>query len=289
MKLGLLTPYNRERLIRAEKIGLRKLQLRLGPGFPLQIDNGGINEVKWAAEELQKRGFEVGAIGYYRNMLVTDEKQREAESRRLRKIFIIATEVLPVPAIGVFAGRVPELSVEENIPHFVKVWKPLAKEAEDLGLKLAFENCTMYRDYPIQGLNMSYSPSAYEQMFDAVDSPALGIEFDPSHCTKQMIDPLKFMKQFSGRIHHFHAKDHERLEENVYQYGCFDTRCSRDRFPGLGQVPFKEIIKELCRQGYTGQITIEAERDPSVNNEQETVAALTKSRKYLEEIISKIK
>jgi sugar phosphate isomerase/epimerase len=279
-RLSYLSPFDTLRLDRAQSMGVNAVQLRLGPGFPLSTAQWNADEVASARDVLAARNLRVESIGYYRNMLHPDPAVRASDAAGLRVVFQIA-KAFGVQVISVFAGRDPELSVEDNIPLFAAVWEPLANEAEALGLRLAFENCTMYRGYPVRGINIAHSPHAYALMFDALPHPALGMEFDPSHCIKQRIDPLAMIRQFGDRIFHVHLKDHEMLAHAVQLYGCYDTRCSRDRFPGLGQVDFRSMFRLLQSLGYTGNFAVEAEHDPSVQDEQEVRAALRISVAFL--------
>ncbi len=268
--------------MRADAVGIRNLQLRLGPGFPIDTLDGGLNEAREAAKDLQNRGFRVSALGFYRNMLAPQENLRIEESQRLKNVIRMAAEVFKVPVIGVFAGRDPELPIEENIPLFKDVWTPLARLAEDFRVRLAFENCTMFRGYPVRGINLSHTPEAYERIFEEVPSVALGMEFDPSHCIKQQIDPLEFIRAFPGRIYHFHIKDHERLLLEQQRHGCYDPRSSHDRLPGYGEVDFPPLFEELKKQGYTGPMTIEPAKDPEFTEEEEIREALVQGKALVE-------
>lgn len=266
MHLAMLTPFDPERLDRVQALGIDAIQLRLGPGFPLDLFRR--EEVEAAAEELRRRGLRVVALGYYRNLLGPDADVARQDAEELEQV-MEAAPILGTNLISCFAGRDPELSMEENIPLWKEAWGPFVNEAEIQGLRIAFENCTMYRGYPVKGINVSYCPAAYEMMFEALPSQAIGIEFDPSHCLKQMIDPVLFVRQFRDRILHVHAKDHERLPAEQQRFGCFDVRASRDRFPGYGQVYWKALLAALGEAGYGGAVTIEAERDPAFSGEEE--------------------
>lgn len=52
------------------------------------------------------------------------------------------------------------------------------------------------------------SPDTLERLFRDVDSPAFGVNFDPSYLTLMGVDPVAFVARFSGRIVHAHLKDH---------------------------------------------------------------------------------
>lgn len=288
MTLSVLAPFAPERLERARFAGFDRLQLRIGPGFPIDTEDDSLREAREAAVELEKWGFSVASLGFYRNMLEPDLELRRAESRRLRNVLRMAAEVFRAPVVGVFAGRQPDLSIEENIPLFREVWEPMARLGEDLKVRIAFENCSMFRDYPVRGINMSHTPAAYRLMFAAIPSPTLGIEFDPSHCLKQQIDPARFLREFGSRIYHVHAKDHERLAEAEYEHGCFDPRSSRDRLPGLGQIDFDGMFRVLGEIGYAGDVALEAERDPKCPDEAALARGHREARLLLEKSMARL-
>jgi len=281
MRIGLQVPYTPKHLALVEALGLDRIQLRVGPGFPVDTGTEEMAEAMNVADILAERGITVSSLGFYRNMLAPNRAERDDDIRRFRNVMRMA-EVFQAGVIGVFAGRDPELAIPDNIPVFREVWAPLAREAADHGLRIAFENCTMFRGYPVRGINMCHTPRAYEMMFEALPAENIGIEFDPSHLLKQLIDPLGFVRRFPGRIFHVHAKDHERLEDMLQLHGCYDMGVSRDRFPGNGEVDFEDIVAELRIQGYDGDITIEGERDPDYSTEQEIAEGLRKAVEHLE-------
>ena len=72
-----------------------------------------------------------------------------------------------------FSGALEDRPVDESIPTFKQVFGPLAKRAEDRGVKIGFENCDMGGSWERPRWNIAHSPRAWELMFDAVPSPAL--------------------------------------------------------------------------------------------------------------------
>ncbi len=253
--LALHSPYDPDLLDEARRLGLEAVQLRLGQGFPVET----LEDARRAARDLERRGLKVAALGYYRNMLAADPAERRREIEGLRRVMPMAA-VFGTDLIGVFAGRDPERTIDDNLPAYARVWRPLAEEAADLGLRLAFENCTMFKGYPVRGINLCHTPYAYQRMFELVPAPNLGIELDPSHLFKQRIDPVGFVRRFAGRIFHFHAKDHELLPAELVLHGSFDPRTSRDRLPGEGEIDFAALLEALAAAGYRGDVTLEVER-----------------------------
>lgn len=300
LPLAIQCRYREAALTEAATLGLRRIQLRIGPEFPLDPETTPRAEIDRAGESLARRGIEVVALGCYRNPLSPDPDERAAEIERLRQVMSMAS-LFGTDLVGVFAGRDPNRSLEANLPAFHEVWSRLADEAERLDVRLAFENCTMLRGDPPRGINMAFTPHILEAMFAAVPSPRLGLELDPSHLAKQWIDPVAFAEQFAttprtcegdspadvarpDRIFHVHAKDHEVLPVQLRAHGRFDIRASRDRLPGRGQIDFAALFRALRDRGYRGPITFEPERGtdlPDGISPGDRLQALTESVAHL--------
>lgn len=284
MTLALQMPLLPEALDRLDAWGLDAVQLRLGPGFPIRTGHpdDGLAEAEAAAATLRRRGVRVVALGYYRNMLEPDPVARRREADGLAHVMAMAS-CFGTDLIGVFAGRHPERSIDDNLPVYQEVWEPLAERATGLGLRLAFENCTMFKGYPVRGINMSHTPYAYGRMFERLDAPCLGIELDPSHWIKQRIDVLGFVEAWGHRVMHVHAKDHRRDARLEQLHGCFSTAVSRDVLPGQGQVDFGELFSALAEQGYDGDVTLEVERGMEADGGAAVAAAVRYLRTRLAE------
>lgn len=287
-RLAIQVPFEPVRLEEARTLGIRKLQLRVGPGFPITTDAGsedrGRDEARRAAASLADQGFEVIALGCYRNPLSPDRSERDDDIRRLRLVLEWAA-IFEIDLIGVFAGRDRDRALMDNLADFAAVWAPLAEEAESAGVRFAFENCTMLRGDPPRGINMAMTPHILEKMFETVPSPALGIELDPSHLHKQWLDPAAFVHRFGDRILHVHAKDHEHLTDQLAEHGRFDIRASRDRLPGRGEIDFEALFTALDTVGYRGAVTLEPERGvdlPEDIAKDERLKALRESVAFLE-------
>jgi len=130
-------------------------------------------------------------------------------------------------------------------------------------VKIGFENWPSMGGYPIKGMvNIAFTPANWDKMFDAVPSPALGLEFDPSHLYWLGIDHIAALKQFADRVYHIHAKDTEILDDQRNYHGILESSAWwRYRIPGWGEIDWNEFISALNDIGYTGGMAIEHE-DP---------------------------
>jgi sugar phosphate isomerase/epimerase len=281
VRIGLLTNLEKHGIDLLKRLGFGSLELLCWPGEPFDPTRVSPAKVQELKQQLAASDLELSALGYYPNHL--DPKEQPA----IRKHFIALMEQavrLGTKVIGTFAGRQPELSIEDNIPAFKAYWSEMAQRASDLGLQIAFENCPMYHTHPFRGTNIAFTPRAWELMFDAVPSAALGLEWDPSHLICLQIDPVPTIRRFAERIYHVHAKDAEVVWDVVRTGGIFDDNAIRHRMPGLGQTNWREVISALIEVGYRGNLDIEGHHDPVYGGEREEAGlrvGLQELRRYV--------
>ena len=204
-------------------------------------------------------GLEISAVGHYPNHLDPDPERRREHAEYFLKL-IDAASLLGAPVVCTFAGRDPARSIEDNIEDFKRHFEPLVERAAERGVKIAFENCP-------GGHNIAISPYAWELMFKAIDSPVVGLEFDPSHLVWQGIDYVKAVYEFGERIYHVHAKDTEIIRPELERKGIFGSGWWRYRIPGWGEVDWRRFVAALLDVGYEGNLDIEHE-DPVFHGER---------------------
>lgn len=284
MKIGFLTAYSDKEIEFARKHGFKSVELLVDPGQELDPSlSGSQDTILRAKEKLAKYDIEVSAIGYYANHLSPCAKEREVSSQHLIRLMDLC-QMLEVKTLGVFAGRDPEKDIADNIPAFKEVFIPIAKQAEDKGLRIAFENCPMFHYFPFRGINIAYCPRAWDLMFEAVPSPALGLEYDPSHLVCLSIDYLEIIYKYGAKIFHVHAKDAELLERNIRVNGILEPGAVRHRTPGYGDVDWSKVISALVEIGYRGNLDIEGQHDPVFCGDREG-EGLILSQKHLNQFI----
>lgn len=262
MKIGLLIYEASEaEFAFLHRHGFQSCQIVVRPGGLLDPRLVTDDTIKRVRDRLQELGIELSALGYYGNNLDPDPARRAERQEFLRGLLRLAPK-LGTTVVGTFAGRDPERSIADNITAFKEFFAPLAREAEDLGVRIAFENCPMFHSFPFRGINIAYTPVAWELMFDAVPSPALGLEYDPSHLVCLLIDYLEVVYHYGSRIFHVHAKDAEVCWRNVRRNGIFEEGAVRHRMPGLGEVNWARLASALVENGYRGNLDIEGRHDP---------------------------
>lgn len=221
-----------------------------------------------AREAAGEHGAVISALGVYGNPLSEGEIgeiSRDALRRALEAARAFGAEV-----VGCFAGRVPGRPVPESMPRFREVFRDMAKRAEDAGARIAFENCLQGGTWADGDWNMAHNPSAWELMFDAVDSPALGLEWEPCHQICQFIDPLAQLDRWAPRVFHLHGKDGRVDRAALERSGVYGPEfVVRHRFPGFGDTDWREIFRRLEAAGFQGAIDIEGWHDAEFRGERE--------------------
>ncbi|MCX7800714.1 MAG: sugar phosphate isomerase/epimerase [Fimbriimonadales bacterium] len=206
----------------------------------------------------------INAIGIYGNPL-QDEQTREDWARMIR-----AAKFFGAKAVCGFAGALEDRSVDGNMERFKEVWEPLAKLAEDEGVKIGFENCDMGGTWERPKYNIAHSPRAWEMMFDAVPSEALGLEWEPCHQMVSLADPIRQLRKWARKVVHLHGKDATVNWDLIEDYGIRSgLPIVYHRTPGFGDTNWSDVISILRLAGFRGSIDIEGWHDPVYREELE--------------------
>jgi len=224
------------------------------------------------AEEVRKvlEGSDavISSLGVFGNPLGTspsDERLRKLMEQAIDSAHLFGTDI-----VAGFAGRVPGASIPDSIPRFKEVFEPISRRAEDLGVRIAFENCAMDGNWRSGDWNIAHNPDAWELMFDALPHDNLGLEWEPCHQLVQLIDPIPQLRKWIKKVFHIHGKDATIRWDVIRTHGiqgnvpwCFH------RTPGFGDTNWVDLISELRLGGFRGSIDIEGWHDPVYREELE--------------------
>lgn len=244
------------------------------------IARGDVSELKELIDEFR---VQVSALGYYPNALMADRAQAAAVDHL--KLVIDAAQRSGIHCVTSFIGRDPALSVDENWPRFLEVWKPLVKQAEDGGVRIAIENCPMLftsDEWP-GGKNLAVSPQIWRRMFNDIPSDHFGLNYDPSHMIWQQMDYLRPLREFSDRLFHAHAKDVRMDRHRLDDVGILATPASyhTPKLPGMGDVDWGQFFSVLSDTGYRGPVCVEVEDRAYEDSLVSRRAALRQSATFL--------
>lgn len=246
------------------------------------------DKAKEIKEYCEKKGVSISSLAYYPNTLESDLEKRSAYVSHLYRL-IDASVMLGVNMITTFIGRVSTKTVDENLEIAKEVWTPILKYAEDKGCRVAIENCPMLfttDEWP-GGQNIMTTPANWRKVFAALDSKALGINYDPSHFVWQQIDYIKPLYEFRDKIFHVHFKDIKVFREKLKDVGimALPLEFMTPKLPGLGDVDWGKYVSALTDIGYAGAACIEVEDKAFEKSEDDAKKAVVLSAKYLRNFV----
>ena len=250
------------------------------------LDADGIARIR---DLTARSGVSISSLGYYPNVLQADRERAEAEIAHSRRV-IEASAALGVNVFTTFVGRDPALSVDENWPRFLEVWRPLVRHAADRGVKIGVENCPMLfsRDEWPGGKNLATTPAIWRRMFEDIPDPHFGLNYDPSHFVWQMIDYLAPIAEFKDRLHHVHAKDAriDRARLDAHGITAYPNLWHTPKIPGYGDVDWGAYFGALTDAGYDGPVAIEVEDRAFEGSLERRRESLAISGRYLRQFVA---
>ena len=164
--------------------------------------------------------------------------------------------------VGLFAGAVAGSGVEAAIPLFREVFSGLVELAERHAVRIAVENCEE-GGWSSCFQNIGYCEDAWELMFDAVDSPYLGLEWEPAHQLSMLADAEAQLRRVAKKVFHLHGKDATIARDVIRDHGLTSGRPWKwDRNPGFGDSNWANLFTILLQAGFHGFCDIEGYHDP---------------------------
>lgn len=241
---------------------------------------------------LAKHNVKISAMGYYENTLDQNLERREKVIAHLYRCIDVA-EKIECPIVSTFVGRNISMNVRDNFKELQKTFAPILDYAKSKNIKIAFENCVM-EGWQVQGVpgTLCYQPELWEEIFKILPYDNFGINFDPSHLVKQLINYEAVLKKFRNRIFHFHIKDTVIYDNLLGWYGIYNRQFSiahKDGFwnsaiAGRGVVDWRKTIAALNEIGYDGVLSIENEDPDFLGSIEQTKKGLENARDYILEI-----
>jgi sugar phosphate isomerase/epimerase len=238
-------------------------------------------------ELARKHGVAISGLGYYPNPLHPDAEHRRTVVEHLKKVIDAAPRV-GVDVVNTFIGRDPFKTVDDNWPLVRQVWPEILRHAEAAQVKIGIENCPMLysKDEWPGGTNLPVAPGLWNQMFEILPSPNLGLNLDPSHLIWQFVDYARAAREFGKRCVHAHAKDTRLDHDRLYQVGINGFGWHVAKLPGLGDVDWGAFCGALAEGGYRGPMCIEVEDRAYEGSLEDRKRALRQSKRFLEQFIS---
>jgi sugar phosphate isomerase/epimerase len=243
-----------------------------------------------ACKDVRDAGLEVGTVDFHgmAGLFGSDQDAEKAvkeccsaiDAAVSQKCYKLFTVIMPPDGSK---GRAA------NLYRLKETFAPVLTYAEAKGAKIAMEG------YPGGGPHfaaLGVTPETLRFLFDAFPTPALGINFDPSHLIRIGVNPIRFLQEFSSRIVHCHGKDTIFDEEALYLHGNlgktfghakpFGEDWWRYCIPGEGGADWGKICAILDASGFEGFISVELEDFRYHRTWEKESLGLLRARKHLQ-------
>lgn len=247
------------------KLGFEALAIN----FHMDYEGTDLKEHGKRIRELaESHGAKINTLGYYCNP-IQFESHKEGIIKALEH-----AKYYGANTVGTFAGAYEGKSMDESFAKFGEVFGELAKRAEDLGLRIAIENCPMGGHWDYATCNIAINEKAWERMFNLVSSDALGLEWEPGHQMIQLIDPIPVLRKWVKKVYHIHGKDASIDWHAVKTGGVLRNtdEYAPERTPGFGDTDWRIVISILRQNGFEGDIAVEGYHDPVYSGKLEMMA-----------------
>ena len=170
-----------------------------------------------------------------------------------------------LPVTQLWTVEVPDgLDWARGWEEFVDTVRRVVGVVEDAGLRYAME------PHPYRYVA---NADGMLRLVDHVPSPALGINYDPSHTFPCGDMPHVAVYRLGDRVFHCHVSDNDALTNAHWR-------------PGMGKIDWRALLKALHEVGFDGTVSVELEDVPDVANSQRAAGPLfdgemRRSRDYL--------
>ncbi|MGV3539046.1 MAG: sugar phosphate isomerase/epimerase family protein [Rufibacter sp.] len=261
----------------------------------LNYENFGVADAQALLEKFNQHQLRL-SLGAFDNLIGGDPEQRVKNQnhllRLIRMAHLLGGDSNDVK-VGTFVGYNHELGNQEkgfqkNLDEYARIFTPIIKYAEDLGVTVLYENCPMegwrQAGYSSTFNNLTGVLAARKLMYELIPSQAHGEIYDPSHDIWQHVDPSEVIRNTDiARLHRIHVKGTRNVGSvywgNLYPKMQVDADLAQragvptaqnewDRhnyeatLPGFGgsdSVDWRGFVNTLKERGFTGAFEIENE------------------------------
>ncbi len=222
----------------AVKDGYVGLEVRVlnGQIIPSDLDEAGQQEVR---EIMDRHGLKIVGIGASTRFSSPDAAERQAQQDELRQYLRLAS-ALGIPYVRTFGGNVADgHTIDETIDWVASSLEDVMDDAEAEGVTVLLET----HDAFCRGAEVA-------RVLDQVQHPRLKAVWDVHHPYRMGESIEETWDLIGDRVAHVHIKDARRKPDGGWQLVLL----------GEGEVPNKEVVELLMREGYRGYLSAEWEK-----------------------------
>jgi sugar phosphate isomerase/epimerase len=173
-----------------------------------------------------------------------DPAERTRQVERQKSAIDLAAR-LGTPFCRTLSGQNrPGLTRADGVSWTIDGLRRSLEYAERRNVILCLEN--HYKDGTWQYAEFAQPEDIFLEILDRVDSPQLGVQYDPSNALVGGYDPVRFLETVVTRVVTMHASDRF-MSNGMLVHG--ET--------GKGQIDYDAIFRILSAAGYAGWISVE--------------------------------
>ena len=210
---------------------------------------------------VESLGMCIPMMCYSPDFTAPDEAARKKEIDAQKRM-IRATAALGGSFCRTLSGqRRPEVSRAQGIDYVVACIEACLPTAEDAGVTLAIENHFKdgYWRYP----EFAQKMDVFLEILARIDSPLLGVQYDPSNALVAGDDPLALLDAVLPRVVTVHASDRflapgaslEDMRQADGTLGYPKALCHGAT--GKGMIDYDAVFSRLRQAGFNGWVSIE--------------------------------
>lgn len=224
----------------AANLGIELVEVNVDRRTPKHLLDSCSNEaVDRVAHWADEFGVRVICVAADNDFTVVDASDLEEQIQKIQRYVDIAKR-LGAEVVRVFTDgdAANENLSSEVLKRLHYAFNRAGDYAEEHGIKLAIEN---HGGLTVNGQRIA-------KIMEGIQSPAVGVNFDPANFLKAGVDPLIALRYILPWVNYSHWKD-VRWSNGGTEYCGF----------GEGEIVWKPILKELLNSGYQGYWTVEYE------------------------------
>jgi sugar phosphate isomerase/epimerase len=261
----------------------------------MEYENFGPEQAKQILKKFNEAKLRL-SIGAFENLIGGDPAHKVKNQNHLLKLirmaYLLGGDENDVK-VGTFVGYNHELGnqengFEKNLEEYQRIFSPIIKYAEDLGVTVLYENCPM-EGWRSSGYSTTYNNltgvlAARKIMYELIPSPNHGEIYDPSHDVWQNTDPVSVIQHTDmSRLKRIHVKSTRNISDPYwgnmypmqrvkpewasragipYSTNEWDRHHYEATLPGFGvgdSMDWRAFVNILKERGFTGPFEIENE------------------------------
>ena len=168
---------------------------------------------------------------------VTAMEQPSLDAQNMEKAFAAANE-LGIAVVNCCPGGTSD--DPNSLPQVIDVLGQLADRAAPRGVTVCVK--------PHLGQAMYDIPTTL-RVLDAIDSPAFGLDLDPSHIHRAGANPVDLAETVVSRVKHVHIRDCKGRQQGPGP--------PHEQANGRGDIDLLGFVRVLHSAGYTGPVNLE--------------------------------